>query len=281
MKMTKILATMAASAISVSAFAAMSMTANAGDVIGKADLEGQFGTVSSWDMSNTITEIDGDAQYQVVWDTAEATNTADNFFVTVVIAPEGVDNFTTDTFENLSVTLDEVYIDGVLLEGYDASAAVNTAYYEGNKPGTTRIYLRGDWAQNTTKIIADNTDIQSQIKVVFTVSGTGAEGTSNVTETVAPTTEAETTEGETTEAATTEAATTEAAATTAAAATTTAAASTTAAATTAAATTAKAVATTAAAKSETAAATGDAGVGVAMVAIGAAAACAFVAKKRD
>ena len=112
MKMTKILATMAASAISVGAFAAMSLTASAADVIGKADLEGQFGTVSSWDMSNAVTEITGDGQYEVVWDTAEPTNTGTNgFFVTVVIiGGEGVDGFTKDTFENLSVTLDEVYI---------------------------------------------------------------------------------------------------------------------------------------------------------------------------
>ena len=158
------------------------------DTIAQAYLIGSVGAAQIWsyDEANEIggtAKIDGDAQYQVVWDFEEPVNTgSSSFFCTVIISPTGdVDNFTTAIFPDLKVTLDEVYVDGTLLTGYDASEAVDTDYYEGSKPGTTRIYLRGDWAANSTQVLENNQDIYSQIKVVFTVSGTGQNGTSNVT----------------------------------------------------------------------------------------------------
>lgn len=268
MNMKKIFAAMAATAVSASAFAAMTLTnANAADQIGQATLMGQFGTESSWDYAGTkasVATIDGDAQYECKWTVSEATSTgADNFFLTVVIEPVGaVENFTTDTLPNLTATLDEVWIDGVQLSGYDASKAVNTSYYE-NGPGVTRIYLRSDWADGgQTQIVPNDQTVESEIKVLFTVAGTGQEGTSNVTE-EEPTTEAPTT--------------TEAPATT-----TTAAAGTT---TTGATTTTKAGATTTKAanggKTETSTNTGVAGVGVAASALALAGVAAFVARKKD
>lgn len=267
MNMKKIFAAMAATAVSASAFAAMTLTnANAADQIGQATLMGQFGTESSWDYAGTKTSvaaIDGDAQYECKWTVSEATSTgASNFFVTVVIEPAGAsDNFTTATFPNLAVTLDEVWVDGTQLTGYDASNAIDMNYYEGEKPGVTRIYLRGDWASNSTQILANDLTVESEIKVLFTIAGTGQEGTSNVTE-EEPTTEAPTT--------------------TEAPATTTAAAGTT---TTGATTTTKAGATTTKAanggKTETSTNTGVAGVGVAASALALAGVAAFVARKKD
>lgn len=184
MNMKKIFAAMAATAISAGSLAAMSFSANAADTLAKAALMGGFGTESNWDLDKdnpTTAIIDGDAQYECVWTVSEATSTGSNFFITVSMQPvAGVDNFNTATFPNLSVTLDEVWVDGTKLSGYDASAAVDTSYFE-NGMGSSRIYLRGDWASNSTKIIADDTTIESEIKVRFTVSGTGFEGTSNVT----------------------------------------------------------------------------------------------------
>lgn len=258
MKMNKFFAAIAATAVSVSAFAAMSMTsASAADQIGQAALQGSFGTESSWDFSGTkasVATIDGDAQYEVKWTVSEATTPGDSCFLTVVIDPVGIDNFTTATLTNLTASLDKVYVDGTEITGFDASAAVDTNYYEGSNPGRTRIYLRGDWAGNATRVLANDQAIESEIKVLFTVSGTGQEGTSNVTPTETETSAAETT--------TTTAGNKESSSTT----------TTTKAADNKSTTTAAAV---------TSANTGDAGVGVAVAVMALAGTAAFVARKKD
>lgn len=258
MNMKKIFAAMAATAISATSFAAMSLTANAADQIGQATLMGQFGTESSWDFAGTktsVANVDGDAQYECTWTVSEATSTgASNFFVTVVIEPAGAsDNFTTATFPDLAVTLDEVWVDGTQLTGYDASNAIDMNYYEGDKAGVTRIYLRGDWASNSTQILANDLTVESEIKVLFTVSGTGQEGTSNVVK-EEPTTEAT----EATDATTTAAGNNDNKSTTT--------------------TTAKKAN---GGKTESSTKTGDAGVGIAVAAIAVAGAAAFVARKKD
>ncbi len=261
MNMKKIFAAMAATAISATSFAAMSLSANAADQIGQATLMGSFGTESCWDFAGTnssVAVIDGDAQYECVWTVSQPTSTGSNgFFVTVVIEPVNADNFTTATFPDLAVTLDEVWVDGTQLTGYDASNAVNTNYYE-TATGVTRIYLRSDWAdQGLTKILTDDMAIESEIKVLFTVEGTGQEGTSNVTPDEPATDAPE--EGDTP------------------AATTTAAANNN---------DNKGTTTTTAkkangGKTESSTKTGDAGVGIAVAAIAVAGAAAFVARKKD
>lgn len=258
MNMKKIFAAMAATAISATSFAAMSLSANAADQIGQATIMGQFGTESCWDFAGTnssVATIDGDAQYELTWTLSQATSTGSNgFFVTVVIEPVNADNFTTATFPDLAVTLDEVWVDGTQLTGYDASNAVNTDYYE-TATGVTRVYLRSDWAdQGLTKILTDDMAIESEIKVLFTVEGTGQEGTSNVTPDE-PATDAPETD--------------------APAATTTAANNNDNKGTTT--TTKKANG----GKTESSTKTGDAGVGIAVAAIAVAGAAAFVARKKD
>lgn len=261
MNMKKIFAAMAATAISATSFAAMSLSANAADQIGQATLMGQFGTESSWDYTGaktSVATVDGDAQYECKWTVSEATSTgASNFFVTVVIEPAGAsDNFTTATFPDLAVTLDEVWVDGTQLTGYDASNAIDMNYYEGEKPGVTRIYLRGDWASNSTQILANDLTVESEIKVLFTVEGTGQEGTSNVTPDEPATDAPE--EGDTPAATTTAANNNDNKGTTT--------------------TTAKKAN---GGKTESSTKTGDAGVGIAVAAIAVAGAAAFVARKKD
>ncbi len=178
MKMKKIAAAMTALSVSTTAFAGMMLGANAADPIAQAYLVGAFGTESNWEAGEnagvSVTSIEGDGQYECTWELATATSTgSEGFFVTVVIEPVSAENFTTDTFPDLAVSLDEVWVDGVQLTDFDASAAVDTAYYE-SSTGVTRIYLRGDWAGNATQILGDNLDITSDIKVLFSVSGTGA-----------------------------------------------------------------------------------------------------------
>lgn len=184
MKMNKMFAAMTAAAMAATSLAAMCFTASAADEIATATIMGSFGTESNWggeeaNPNVSVASITGDGQYELTWTLAEATNTgAEGFFVTVVISPTAADNFTTDSYENLNVTLDEVWVDGAQLTDYDASAAVDMAYYE-SAAGVTRIYLRGDWAGNTTQILTDNMDITTDMKVVFSIEGTEAADTTD------------------------------------------------------------------------------------------------------
>lgn len=187
MKLNKLFATLTAAAMAASSLTAMVFSASAADEIASATIMGSFGTESNWggeeaNPNVSVASITGDGQYELTWTLAEATNTGDQgFFVTVVIEPTSVDNFTTDTFENLNVTLDEVWVDGTQLTDYDASTAVDMAYYE-TATGVTRIYLRGDWAGNTTQILTDNMDITTDFKVVFSVDGTSLDSGEDVTD---------------------------------------------------------------------------------------------------
>lgn len=289
MKMNKILAAMAATAISATSFAAMSISsASAADEIAKAYFIGSVGAASNWkegeNSGAAVTSIDGDAQYQVTWDFSEATNTGSggDWFLAAVITPDDTSsNFTTDTYPNLTVTLDEVYVDGNLITGYDASNAVNTSYYEGGA-GVTRIYINSSWADGKT-LLFDDKDIESQIKVVFTVSGLGVDGTSNVTKDEPSTT---TTAADSTVTTTTAASGDDKTTTTAAKGgdktTTTAAKGGDKTTTTAAPKGGDKTTTTAAKSGDVASAgTGDLGVGAAVAAIAVAGVAAFVSRKKD
>ena len=269
---------MAATAISATSFAAMSISsASAADEIAKAYFIGSVGAASNWkegeNSGAAVTSIDGDAQYQVTWDFSEATNTGSggDWFLAAVITPDDTSsNFTTDTYPNLTVTLDEVYVDGNLITGYDASNAVNTSYYENGGSGVTRIYINSSWADGKT-LLFDDKDIESQIKVVFTVSGLGVDGTSNVTKNEPSTT---TTVADPTVTTTTAASGDDKTTTTAAKGgdktTTTAAKGGD-----------KTTTTAAKSGSVASAGTGDLGVGAAVAAIAVAGVAAFVSRKKD
>lgn len=82
-------------------------------------------------------------------------------------------------YENLAVKVDGVYIDGKAVENYETSAAaIDLNYVEGT--AATRIYLIDQWAGTGVEDLAADTAITQSLKVVFTVSGTGKDGTSNV-----------------------------------------------------------------------------------------------------
>lgn len=270
MNMKKFFAAMAATAVSASAFAAMTLTsANAADVVAVAGLYGQMSdlngqTVTQWNADDaatngsTVANIDGNAQYEATWKITGDEVTVADFLIVELNGPNGTD-FSADIYPDLAITVDEVYVDGVEQTMTANDAAYNLKYYEGN--GRARAYLADNWNVNGGNTLGyAATSAKSEIKVVFTVAGLYNDGTSNVTETEAPTTEAPTTT----------------------AATTTAAGATT---TTGAATTTKAGATTTKAanggKTETSTNTGVAGVGVAASALALAGVAAFVARKKD
>lgn len=191
MKISKLFATISAVAVAATGLSALNVSA--AEQIGQAYFIGQLGGDQCWNAEDFASPvaIDGDAQYEVEWTlTAGGTDTVQ--FLAVCIAPTGTaDNFTTDSFPNLSATIDEVWVDGSKIS-YTASAdAIETAYYEGGT-GVTRLYLHDEWAGTGVADLPGNTAIGTSIKVVFTISGTGVEGTSNIAseETVVTTTTA-------------------------------------------------------------------------------------------
>lgn len=180
MKLSKLFATISAVAVAATSVAALNVSA--APQIGQAYFIGQLGGDQSWNVDDFASPvaIDGDAQYEVEWTlTAGGTETVQ--FLAVCIAPTGdADNFTTDSFPNLTASIDEVWIDGVKVDGYTASAAaINTAYYE-SATGVTRLYLHDEWAGTGVADLPGATAVSQSVKVVFTIAGTGVEGTSNI-----------------------------------------------------------------------------------------------------
>ena len=284
MKMNKILAAMAATAISATAFAAMSISsASAADALGTAYMIGMIGSEQRWDAAaqeaagSTLATVDGNAQYEVTWKVPEGGGTDTVQFLAVCIYPaDGVDNFATATFPNLTATIDEVWIDGVKIDYTCSSTSVDTNYFEG-QPGVTRLYLRDEWTgQAGHEDLAQKTDITSEVKVRFTVGGLDVDGTSNVT-----TDTEDTTEGSTDSTTTT---TTAGSSDDSSTTTTTAASGDSSTTTTTAKDSSKkdSKTTTKAADGTVASAsTGDLGAGAAVTALAVAGVAAFVARKKD
>lgn len=78
MKMNRILAAMAATAISATSFAAMSISsASAADALGVAYIGGGLGAEQRWNAADqeaagsTVATVDGNAQYEVTWKVPE------------------------------------------------------------------------------------------------------------------------------------------------------------------------------------------------------------------
>lgn len=149
--------------------------------IGTAALVGAIGATQVWNTEkNPLTDgskaayVNGDAQYEVVW------NVTDGGTDTVEFLAVQIPGLSTDKYADLAVKVDGVYVDGKEVEGYTTSADAITYTYTEGGPAGTRIYLIDGWAGTGVADIAADTAITSSLKVVFTVSGTGIEGTSNV-----------------------------------------------------------------------------------------------------
>lgn len=146
-----------------------------GDGSGKAYLIGAIGGDQNWNPGENagaaVTEISGDGQYTVTWNlTGGKQDTGGSWFLAVCIAPgDGSPNFSTTTYPNLGITVDEVLINGAVPEGYGTSGtAINLAYTEGG-PEVSRIYLHDDWAGTGINDVK-NGEIES-VSVTFTISG--------------------------------------------------------------------------------------------------------------
>ncbi len=203
MTMKKMFSAVVAAATLSTAVAAMSaLNVNADSekpVVANACFIGMIGAEGCWGVDevnalSTAATINGNGQYEVKWDVTQSGGTDTVQFLAVSMFPaEGVTNFNSHTFPDLEITLDEVWVDNVLVEDYTVSdAAITTTYYEGGS-GTCRIYLHDDWAGTGVADLPSETTIIDNIRVKFTISGLYNEGDSNVTEDpTEPTTEAPT-----------------------------------------------------------------------------------------
>ena len=185
MNMKKMIAMLAAMAVSAVPFAAMSsLSAGAADAVGYAELVGQCGTLSYWGEDSSdgavgVTpqkaEITENGTYTVSW-TVDADGTGTEEFLIVSIKPLGAaDTFTKDTFEELAITVDSIKIDGEEADWTPNDAALNYKYYEGGT-GSTRIYLADGWNINKGETLGIAQDLLTSIEVTFTISGLYEDG---------------------------------------------------------------------------------------------------------
>lgn len=162
-------------------FSNASMTATAAEGIPtKAYICGEIGATSVWDVDNTtpgstVADVNGDAQYQVEWKVTDGGATE------LSLIAISLPNVTSDSYKDIDVNINNVYIDGVEVQGYKMSAnAINTAYYEAGRDPETRVYLYDGLKGTNVADLPKATEIKDSIKVVFTVTGTGYYGTSNI-----------------------------------------------------------------------------------------------------
>ena len=167
-----------------------SLSVNAADGLPtKAYIRGEIGSVkvNSVDEAtpgSTIADINGDAQYEAEWKISDVGTNSLTFLVL------SIPNVTSDSYSDINVNVTAVYIDGVKTNYTMSPGALNTAYYEGGHDPETRVYLYDEVNGTNIADVPKLTTITDSIRVVFTITGTGTTGTSNVKEnpTLPPTT---------------------------------------------------------------------------------------------
>ncbi len=146
----------------------------------KGYISGTIGTTSVETADNAtigsiVADIDGDAQYQAEWVVTDAGAQSLSSYIALSIP-----NLTSDGYPDISVKITEVYIDGVKIDYTMSPNAVNTAKYVAGRDPETRVYLFDSVDGTNVADIPQNTPITKSLKVIFTVSGTGDYGTSNI-----------------------------------------------------------------------------------------------------
>ena len=193
----------------VSVCAAMVLTPFAATFGGSADeplsakafICGQIGSKAVWSADNVtdgskVATVNGDAQYEAEWKVDDIGTDSLSF---LALSIPGV---TSDKYPSIDVKITEVIVDGMNMDYAMSSNALNTAYYEAGRDPETRVYLYDSLKGTNVADLDKNLSIKDSIKVVFTVTGTGAYGTSNVepdTQTTTAPTDAESTTTTTTE----------------------------------------------------------------------------------
>lgn len=149
----------------------------------KAYICGDIGAVSvgSADEAtegSVVAEVNGDAQYEAEWKISDIGTNSLTFLAL------SIPNITSDSYSDIDVKITAVYIDGVKTNYTMSANALNTAYYEAGKNPETRVYIYDEVKGTNVADLPKLTTIQDSIKVVFTVTGTGVTGVSNIKENI-------------------------------------------------------------------------------------------------
>lgn len=181
MKIKKLITALTAcSALVFSSAAAITVNAEP-SLPTKAFICGEIGTSSVWTadsatIGSTVPDISGDAQYMAEWKVAGDGGATELNFLALSIP-----NLTSDNYPDLNVNVTAIYIDGVAVPNYKMSAnALNTAYYEAGRDPETRVYFYDGLKGTNVADLPKLTTIKDSIRVIFTVSGTGQYGASNI-----------------------------------------------------------------------------------------------------
>lgn len=115
----------------------------------------------------TTAVIDGDGTYEVEWVMQPLLYGPRTEFMCLFI--DGLNN---QTYPSLNITVDEILVDGTAIEYTQSSNACDYNY--GGE--TTRVYLKDNWAGSKVADIDEYIQINDSIKIIFTVSGMGFDG---------------------------------------------------------------------------------------------------------
>lgn len=174
-------------------------------VLARGYLMGVVGWDQQWEADeaagygSVVANIRGDGQYEATFNLnqSKANGSTDNYISFLALVIEGYENgkssvFTSDIYPNVSVSVDKIYIDGTEYEFIDNSGAYVLGYYEGNG-GDVRVFIHDEWAMSANGDLGVVSTVDSEIKVVFTLSGIGDSSTETTTTTTTTSTTTTTT----------------------------------------------------------------------------------------
>ena len=153
--------------------------ASAESVKGYGVVCGMIGDCNQWDKDEAekngsdFAVITGDGQYEASWKVSDKSEKIDFLMLEIRESEELKLAFTSDCLPDLSLKIDSVTIDGKEMKLNGNEKAYNLAYYETEVKRGSRAYLADGWGINEggTLGIPEDTPVNSEIRVKFTVSG--------------------------------------------------------------------------------------------------------------
>lgn len=177
MKLKKVFAIMTAALLSIPCLSGLSASAEGynaylAGVYGEAqenaiwsfDSEGNYPVTPEC----TTAVIDGDGTYEVEWVMQPISYGPRTEFMCIFI-----DDLSNMNYPYLQITVDQVIVDGTAIDYTQSDRACDYQYNYGEM---TRVYLKDNWAGSGIADIDEYIVIEDSIKVVFTVSGMGFDG---------------------------------------------------------------------------------------------------------
>ncbi len=182
MKFKRILAIAAAAILSIPCLSGLSaQAAGYNAYLAGVYGEAQENAVWSYDKENNYpvpegcktAVVDGDGTYEVEWVMAVPLTTSPRTEFMCIF----IDGLGSANYPSLEITVDAVIVDGTQIEYTQSANSCDYAYGGGT---TSRAYLKDNWAGTGVADIDEYITINNSIKVIFTVSGMGIVGNSNI-----------------------------------------------------------------------------------------------------